>query len=87
MIVAVENMSGPVIHGTVTTFLGILMLAFSDFDFVYRLVLFIMLSTNSPTCLRYLQVFLPSALSTASDRHLQRDGLAAYPAGRPRASG
>ena len=33
---AVEHFLAPVTHGAVSTFLGILMLAFSPFDFVFK---------------------------------------------------
>ena len=35
---AVKHMLSPVFHSAFTTFLGIIMLAFSDFDFIYRYV-------------------------------------------------
>jgi len=33
---AIEHMFAPVVHGAISTFLGVLMLAFSEFDFVVR---------------------------------------------------
>lgn len=33
---AIEHMFAPVMHGAFTTLLGILMLAFSEFDFIVR---------------------------------------------------
>lgn len=33
---AVEHVFAPVLHGAVSTFLGITMLAFSHFDFIFR---------------------------------------------------
>lgn len=36
---ALEYMSAPIVHATVSTLLGVAMLAFSEFDFVIRLVI------------------------------------------------
>ena len=33
---ALEHMFAPVMHGAVSTFLGVAMLAFSQFDFIFR---------------------------------------------------
>ena len=35
---ALEQMFAPVLHGAISTFLGVLMLAFSQFDFIVRYV-------------------------------------------------
>ena len=35
-VLALEHMFAPVIHGAVSTLLGVLMLAFSQFDFIVR---------------------------------------------------
>ena len=37
-VIALEQMFAPVIHGAVSTLLGVLMLAFSQFDFIVRSV-------------------------------------------------
>ena len=36
LMISLEHMFAPVFHGAVSTFLGIIMLAFSHFDFVVR---------------------------------------------------
>ena len=35
-LLALEHMFAPVVHGAFSTFLGVLMLAFSQFDFIVR---------------------------------------------------
>ena len=35
-VLALEHMFAPVVHGAVSTFLGVAMLAFSQFDFIFR---------------------------------------------------
>ena len=37
-VLALEHMLAPVTHGAISTLLGILMLAFSQFDFIVRCV-------------------------------------------------
>jgi hypothetical protein len=41
VLMSLEHMLAPVIHGACSTFLGIIMLAFSHFDFVVRSVTFL----------------------------------------------
>ena len=36
MVLALEHMFAPVLHGACSTLLGVLMLAFSQFDFIVR---------------------------------------------------
>ena len=36
IMLSLQHMFGPVVHGAVSTFIGIVMLAFSHFDFVVR---------------------------------------------------
>ena len=38
LVLALEQMFAPVLHGAISTFLGVLMLAFSQFDFIVRYV-------------------------------------------------
>ncbi|XP_059087594.1 protein patched homolog 1-like isoform X1 [Tigriopus californicus] len=61
ILMAVEHVFAPVLHGAVSTFLGITMLAFSHFDFIFRyffLVLTAMIVLGVFNGLIFLPVFL-----------------------------
>lgn len=39
MVMTLEQMFCPVVHGAISTLIGVIMLAFSEFDFIFRFVL------------------------------------------------
>ncbi|XP_014243671.1 protein patched [Cimex lectularius] len=61
-IMAVKHMFSPIVHGALTMLLAIVMLAFSEFDFIVRYFFYILLASVGVGLINGL-VFLPTLLS------------------------